>query len=978
MSSAFLARWNETLLDENYDKWRRDPASVGTEWSSFFEGFELGFARYQKKGTVVADSAVSTGVASKPGEALFNVRVEELLNAYRTLGHSMATLNPLSEGYSRQSLVETAFKVAEADEGQGVDGAQKLSVHEVLDDSSTGATKSFAAPVEFEGSLLDISQFGFSEADLETMVSSASFRGGVSLSLRDLVKELRSIYCSTSTVEFMHIQDPAIRHWIRDRVEAPQGEDSKETSHYRILRTLHKAELFENFLHTTYVGSKRFSIEGGESLMVALTEILRRSPRHEIKEIVLGMAHRGRLNVLANFLKKPFAIIFNEFSEQYVPDIGEASGDVKYHLGYQTTRTNKKGESVEVILAANPSHLEAVNPVVMGKARARQRILGDTEHRRKVLPLLIHGDAAVIGQGIVAECLNLSQLPGYHVGGTLHLVVNNQIGFTTLPADSRSTTHCTDIAKFIEAPIFHLNGDDPLAVCKATRLALEFRQQFGRDVFLDIVCYRRYGHNEGDEPSFTQPDLYKIIKNHPRVSEVFLKKVLPLGTITETEVKESSEKTLQHLATALAEMKKGLAVSGYDKKATFVGSTAVFQPTYTFTPVKTALAPELLQKVVQGLTTIPSDFRIQAKVRKNVIEKRQEIFKAGGPYDWSFGEALAFGSLLMEGIPVRLSGQDSRRGTFSHRHSVFYDEVTRERFIPLSNLSSDQARFCVYNSPLSEASVLGFDYGYSMDYPKMLCLWEAQFGDFANGAQVIVDQFISAAETKWLRPSSLVMLLPHGYEGMGPEHSSARLERYLQLCAEENMEVCNLTTPAQYFHVLRRQMMREFRKPLIIMTPKSLLRAEAAVSKTEDFTQDGFHEIYPGPSQANPSDIERIILCSGKVYYDLLAYQQQKGWSDRSVIIRLEQLYPLHEEKLQSLVDSYPAKAKLVWCQEEPQNMGAYTYLLPRLQKLFSRPFLYAGREASASTAVGALSLHRIEQAKLVEEAFEEKTSEKN
>ena len=771
----------------------------------------------------------------------------------------------------------------------------------------------------------------------------------------------------------MHIQNPRIRHWIRERVEARGGKVDHPTPHHRILRTLHKAESFENFLHTTYVGGKRFSMEGGESMMVALSEILHRSPDHGVKELVFGMAHRGRLNVLANFMKKPFAVIFNEFSDKYSPDLGEASGDVKYHLGYQTTRKNEKGEEVDVYLAANPSHLEAVDPVVLGKARARQRILADTVERKKVLPLLIHGDAAFPGQGIVAECFNLSQLPGYRVGGTVHLIVNNQIGFTTLPADSRSTLYCTDIAKFIEAPVFHVNGDDPIAVAEAARIALAFRQEFGRDVVVDIVCYRRYGHNEVDEPLFTQPDLYKVIRAHKRPSEVFIKQAEALGTLTQEDFDASWKKSQGQLEAALAEMKKGIDTDVKANHQAFVGSTAIFQPAYSFTPVKTAISAETLKTIVDGLTTVPSDFRVLPKVRKTVLERRREVFEKNGPFDWGYGEALAFGSLMLQGIPIRLSGQDSRRGTFSHRHSVLYDEVTRERYTPLLNLAPDQARFCVYNSPLSEAAVLGFDYGYSMDYPDMLCLWEGQFGDFANGAQVIIDQFIAAGETKWLRPSSLVLLLPHGYEGQGPEHSSARLERFLQLCADENMEVCNLTTPAQYFHILRRQMLRDFRKPLIIMTPKSLLRSELAVSTTADFTSGAFHEILEGLKPADPAKVERLILCSGKVYYDLQSYREKNGWSDRSALIRLEQIYPLNEELLRQITDPYTkanANLEIVWCQEEPENMGSWHHLLPRLMKFFGRLVSYAGREPGASTAVGTTSAHKIEQAALIDQAF--------
>jgi 2-oxoglutarate dehydrogenase E1 component len=919
MSISFTARWNEAALDDNYEKWRKDATSVSPDWASFFEGFELGFARYQKNSAKPSTPAPA-GVSSS-GASSLEGRVEALIYNYRTLGHTLARLNPLSKEVPSQPL-------------------------------------------------LDLKEFDLSESDLDETVSSRSFRDGAPMKVRQIVEEMKAIYCGTIGVEYMHIQNPRIRHWIRERVEDLAGRAENATPHFRILRTLHKAESFENFLHTTYVGSKRFSLEGGESMMVALSEILFRSAGLGVKEIVFGMAHRGRLNVLANFMKKPFAIIFNEFSDKYAPDLGEASGDVKYHLGYQTTRSNEQGEEVEVYLAANPSHLEAVDPVVLGKARARQRILEDTVERKKVLPLLIHGDAAFPGQGIVAECFNLSNLPGYRVGGTVHLIVNNQIGFTTLPADSRSTPYCTDIAKFIEAPVFHVNGDDPIAVAEAARIAIAFRQEFGRDVVVDIVCYRRYGHNEGDEPLFTQPDLYKVIRAHKRPSEVFLKRAMELGTLTQEEFDASWKKSQTQLEAALAEMKQGVVTDVKSNQKAFVGSTAVFQPSYSFAPVKTAISDETLKTIVDGLTTVPETFRVLPKVRKTLLERRREVFEHGGPFDWAYGEALAFGSLMLQGIPVRLSGQDSRRGTFSHRHSVLYDEVSRERYIPLLHLAPKQARFCVYNSPLSEAAVLGFDYGYSMDYPQMLCLWEGQFGDFANGAQVIIDQFIAAGETKWLRPSSLVLLLPHGYEGQGPEHSSARLERFLQLCADENMEVCNLTTPAQYFHILRRQMLREFRKPLIIMTPKSLLRSELAVSKAVDFTTGSFHEILEGPKPADPKKVERLILCSGKVYYDLQSYREKNDWSDRSAIVRLEQIYPLHEERLREITAPYNGAREIIWCQEEPENMGSWQHLLPRLMKFFGRSISYAGREPGASTAVGTTAAHKIEQSALIAQAF--------
>ena len=917
MSTSFTARWNEAAIDENYEKWSKDPSSVSPDWASFFEGFELGFARYQKAKTGVTGGADSASA----GESSIQSRVEALIYTYRTLGHTASRLNSLSN------------------------------------------EKPFQA-------LLELKEFGLTDADLDTTVSSRSFRDWKPMKLREIIAELQAIYCDTLGVEYMHIQNTAIRHWVRDRVEHRVGPSDSSAPHYRILRTLHKAESFENFIHTTYVGSKRFSLEGGESMMVALSEILHRSPGLGVKEIVLGMAHRGRLNVLTNFLKKPFAVVFNEFSDKYDPDLGEASGDVKYHLGYQTTRRNEQGEETEVYLAANPSHLEAVNPVVLGKSRARQRILGDTVERKKVVPILIHGDAAFPGQGIVAECFNLWNLDGYKVGGTIHLIVNNQIGFTTLPKDSRSSLYCTEIAKTVEAPVLHVNGDDPIAVAEAARIAIAYRQEFGRDIVIDIVCYRRYGHNEGDEPLFTQPDLYKVIRAHKRPSEVFLERAKALGTLTQEDFDASWKKSQGHLETALAEMKKGIVTDVKANQKAFVGSTAVFQPDYSFKPVKTSIDAKTLKSIVEGLTTVPSDFRILPKVRKAVLERRREIFEKGVGYDWAFGEALAFGSLMIQGIPIRLSGQDSRRGTFSHRHSVFYDEQTRERYIPLQHLAPDQARFCVYNSPLSEAAVLGFDYGYSMDYPKMLCMWEAQFGDFANGAQIIIDQFICSAETKWLRPSSLVMLLPHGYEGQGPEHSSARLERFLQLCAEDNMEVCNLTTPAQYFHALRRQMLREFRKPLIIMTPKSLLRSEAAVSTTQDFTKGSFHEILEGPKPADASKVERLILCTGKVYYDLQSYREKNGWSDCSAIVRLEQIYPLNEEELRKVTAPYAGAKEILWCQEEPQNMGSWHHLLPVLMKFFGRAIGYAGREASASTAVGTIAAHKAEQAELIAQAF--------
>ncbi|MDQ6655358.1 MAG: 2-oxoglutarate dehydrogenase E1 component, partial [Verrucomicrobiota bacterium] len=625
---------------------------------------------------------------------------------------------------------------------------------------------------------------------------------------------------------------------------------------------------------------------------------------------------------------------------------------------------------VEIRLSANPSHLEAVNPVVEGTARARQRIRKDTEHRRKVLPVLIHGDAAFAGQGMVMETLNMSQLPGYSTGGTLHIVINNQIGFTTLPEDARSSMYATDVAKMIEVPIFHVNGEDPVALAFVTELALDFRQEFGRDVVIDMYCYRRYGHNEGDEPAFTQPDLYDKIGKRPSVAQKYKQHLLDAGVLTsdeaaslETEFSLWLEMTLQEVKAIEEEKNKGIS------EARFSESNAVFQPKFHFDSPPTAISKEMLQQVALGLSRVPDGFNVLPKIKRIVIDQRRTVFENGGPYDWGYAEALAFGSLMLEGTPVRLSGQDVRRGTFSHRHAVLYDGKTAEPYVPLMHLSEAQANICIYNSLLSEAAVLGFDYGYSLNYPQMLCLWEAQFGDFANGAQPIIDQFIVSAESKWQRPSGIVMLLPHGYEGQGPEHSSGRLERFLQLCAEENIQVCNLTTPAQYFHALRRQMKRDFIKPLIIMTPKSLLRAEHATSRAEEFTDGEFAEILGSP-EAGPADkVERVILCSGKVYYDLLNRRTEQKITN-AAIIRVEQLYPLCEGTLREMVEAFPATAKLVWCQEESQNMGAWTFIEPRLRKLFGREIIYAGRNASASPAVGALTLHKREQAQLIEEAF--------
>ena len=912
MSQSLSGNWNSELLEQNYERWKKDTESVTPEWNAFFEGFELGLMQSEE----LAEGAR----AAVPEDAALERRADSLAYNYRTLGHTIARLDPLT-------------------------------------------------PEPPENPLLALKAIGFTESDLERTVSSKYFRDGKPMLLREMIAELRDIYCGTIGAEFMHIQDPRVRNWIRERIEnRGNGDRGDAALHRAILRLLYEGETFEHFLHTRYVGQKRFSLEGAEALLVALDTILQNCPAHRVEEIVMGMAHRGRLNVLANFLEKPLTMIFNEFSENFAPEVIGGGGDVKYHLGYLAERTTAAGGKITVRLAANPSHLEAVDPVVEGMARARQRIVGDTDTRKKVLPVLIHGDAAFAGQGIVAEVFQMSQLPGYRTGGTIHVIVNNQIGFTTLPEDARSSLYATDVAKMIEAPIFHVNGDDPLAVATVSRLALDFRQEFGSDVVIDIFCYRRQGHNETDEPLFTQPQLYGKIQRHPLVSEVFVRELEQLGTVTHDEASAIKAGAERELEEAFGVVKKSEA--GYHEGGRFAGSTAVFQPPYSYAPVHTAISEETLAEVVHGLCRIPADFHLLPKVRRMLVERRLEILRDGGPYDWAFSEALAFGSLLLEGTPVRLSGQDSRRGTFSQRHAVFYDAEGKEEFIPLNHLKEGQARLCVYNSLLSEAAVLGFDYGYSLDYPSMLCLWEAQFGDFANGAQVIIDQFIASAELKWQRPSSLVMLLPHGYEGQGPEHSSARLERFLQLCARDNMQVCNLTTPAQYFHALRRQIHRDYRKPLVVMTPKSLLRHAEAVATQDDFTKGRFYAIMADPLPADAGQISRIILCSGKVYYDLKAEQEKRGATD-ATILRVEQIYPLHTEKIKRIAHACPNLKRVVWCQEEPQNMGAWFFMQPRLRELLGRNISYAGRPESPSPAVGAMSIHRLQQAELVSRAFE-------
>jgi 2-oxoglutarate dehydrogenase E1 component len=923
--SQISARLNLELLDSLYAQWKANPSSVDAHWNAFFEGFDLGLTQPSVSGT-----ASNAGPGISKDEINFRGKVARLIDGYRILGHMGAHLDPLSPPPSLpEELTPESYELGAADLGK----------------------------------------------DVETLL----YGGGQTMKLSELLAQLRQIYCDKIGFEYRHISNREVQRWLRERIEkratATANTNIQPKAAEMVLRWLAEASRFERFLHRTYVGQKRFGLEGGESLMVMLNQILENGPALGVQEIVMGMAHRGRLTVLANFLQKPIKLIFNEFSENYIQDLVSGDGDVKYHLGYENDRTTLSGEKVKVFLAPNPSHLEAVDPVVEGNARARQRLLDDTKERKKVIPILIHGDAAFAGQGLVAETLNLSKLPGYRTGGTIHLVINNQIGFTTSPADARSSRYCTDVAKMIDAPIFHVNGDEPMEVAWVAALALDYRQTFGQDVVIDMVCYRRHGHNEGDEPVFNQPTMVKAIQGQTPIDKLFAQQLNDRGVLSAEQTAALENAVEERLTSEYADLQKlQRRMSKGSMRSVFEGSTAVFQPDYSHAQVPTGLPIEALRDLGRRITEVAPHIHLNDKIDKNVVKKRREASEAGGPYDWAHAEHMAFGSLLMDGVPVRLSGQDVRRGTFSHRHCMLYDAETRERYSPLQNLTPDQAKFCVYNSLLSEAAVLGFDYGYSLKSPNMLICWEAQFGDFVNGAQVIIDQFIASAESKWQKPSSIVLLLPHGYEGQGPEHSSGRMERFLQLCADQNMQICNLTTPAQYFHVLRRQVMREFRKPLVLFTPKSLLRDKNAVSTEAEMDlgtcfQDMIDD--PGILAKTPKQIQRIIFCTGKVFYDLLAYRNANEIKN-TAIIRIEQLYPWNDELLANILAKYTSRdKKFVWCQEEPLNMGAWSYIVHRLEGIADTKVRYAGRDRSASPAVGSKTLHDRQQRQIVEMAFE-------
>ncbi len=866
------------------------------------------------------------GLMSRHEEHAKEAAVVQLINAYRVRGHVIADIDPLGSepGY-----------------------------HPDLDPATYGL------------SIWDLDREFYTQS-----LSEALGHDRPVATLREILERLRQTYCGKIGIVYMHIANPEEKRWLQHRMEPEANHWPLDREHrIRILKKLIEGEEFEHFLHARFVGQKRFAVEGGESSVVILEELIDRAANQGVHEVVMGMAHRGRLNVLANIVGKPLTQIFSEFEGNIDPASTQGSGDVKYHLGASATRMSTQGREVVVSLAPNPSHLEAVDPVVEGIVRPKQDRLGDVK-RERVIPLLVHGDAAFAGQGVVAETLQLSQLPGYRTGGTLHVVINNQIGFTTLPGEARSTTYSTDVARMVQAPIFHVNGDDPEAAVRAAQIAYDFRQQFKKDVVIDMCCYRRHGHNEGDDPSYTQPILYRKIKEHPSVVVLYAERLMREGVLTKDEVAEMRKRAAKGFSDAFESAQRRA-----DRFQTQELTAVPPQEWGGFCP-RTAISKDLLASVLDGITRFPSDFRLHPKL-VSFVEKRREVIRSGGMVDWALGEALAFGSLAVEGTPVRLSGQDSGRGTFSQRHLIFYDYETAKRYIPLRYIDESQARFQVYDSNLSEYAVVGFEFGYSVGDPLTLVLWEAQFGDFVNGSQIMLDQFICCSEQKWDQPTGLVLLLPHGFEGQGPEHSSARIERFLQLCAQNNMQVVNCTTAAQYFHVLRRQMYggadrRGMRKPLVIFTPKSLLRHPQVSSPIEQFVSGSFREVMGETGAIEPQRVTRLVLCSGKVYYDLLAGRTEKGL-DHVALIRLEQLYPFPSGELNDVLLRYPMTADVVWAQEEPKNMGPWRFVKESVQPLLDatgRELKYVGRAESASPATGSYKRHQQEQSGIVEESL--------
>ena len=942
-TTSFLHGANAAYLEQLYASYQQAPNSVGPEWQAFFASLkdDKDDVLFQARGPswkpsnglearVLAPTAFTEEQALAAAKDTLAART--LIRNYRTRGHLIAKLDPLELSTRKE--------------------------HPELRPRTYGFTKAdYDRPIYLGGALG--LQFG---------------------TLREVLAILKRVYGQHIGTEYMHISDPEQRQWIQERLEGPDAEIRfTPVGKKAILKKLIEAEIFERFLDVKYTGTKRFGLDGGESLVPALEQVIKRGGQLGLKEIVIGMPHRGRLNVLANVMAKPYRAIFNEFKGGSAhPDEVEGSGDVKYHLGASSDR-DFDGNRVHLSLTANPSHLEIVDPVVLGKVRAKQDQLHDSE-RREVLPLLMHGDAAFAGQGVVAECFGLSGLRGHRIGGSLHFIVNNQIGFTTAPRFARSSPYPSDVAKMIDAPIFHVNGDDPEAVVHVVKIAMDFRQRFGKPVVIDMFCYRRHGHNEADEPAFTQPLMYARIAEHPRVTEIYGTKLVEEGLLTATEVERmhADFRALLEEEFAASDSYRPNRADWLDGKWSGIGHAEEGARRGV-----TGVDVERLKEIGRKLTSFPKSFTPHKTIAR-IMAGRRKMIEDGAGIDWATAESLAFGTLVTEGFRVRLSGQDSERGTFSQRHSVLMDQENEKKYTPLKHIAKTQGPFEVINSMLSEEAVLGFEYGYSLAEPNALVLWEAQFGDFANGAQVIIDQFISSGERKWLRMSGLVLLLPHGYEGQGPEHSSARLERYLQLCAEDNWQIANCTTPANYFHVLRRQLHRQFRKPLVLMTPKSLLRHKRVVSTLPQFGPGtSFHRVLWDDAQflegqsielKPDAEIKRVVLCSGKVYYDLYEEREKRGLDD-VYLLRMEQLYPFPARALIQELTRF-AEAEMVWCQEEPKNMGAWTFIEPNLSWVLDhigakhrRP-RYAGRPASASTASGLARKHQLELKTLLEEAL--------
>ncbi|MCP4825023.1 MAG: 2-oxoglutarate dehydrogenase E1 component [Shimia sp.] len=970
-ASSFMQGHNAEYLEQMYARYAADPAAVDEVWQEFFR--QLGDAELDVKAEASGPSWARNDWPPQPNDDL----TSSLTGEWPEQVEAKAAGKKIKEKAAEKGVEvsDEAIKRAVLDSIRAlmIIRAYRIRGHLIADIDPLGMRDQTPHPE------LDPKSYGFSDADMDRPIFIDKVLGLDIATMRQIMDIVKRTYCGTFALQYMHISNPEEASWLKERIE---GYDKEITftreGRKAILNKLVEAEGFEKFLHVKYMGTKRFGLDGGESLIPAMEQVIKRGGSLGVEEIVIGMPHRGRLSVLANVMAKPYRAIFNEFQGgSFKPEDVDGSGDVKYHLGASSDR-EFNGNTVHLSLTANPSHLEAVNPVVLGKVRAKQDQRND-DARTTVMPILLHGDAAFAGQGVVAECFALSGLKGHKTGGTMHIVVNNQIGFTTAPHFSRSSPYPTDNALVVEAPIFHVNGDDPEAVVHAAKVATEFRQKFQKDVVIDMFCYRRFGHNEGDEPMFTNPVMYKRIKKQKTTLTLYTERLVKDGLIPEGEIEDMKASFQAHLNTEFETGKeyKPNKADWLDGRWSHLDKRGE-----DYERGQTSIKPETMAEIGKSLSSVPEGFPLHKTVGR-LLDTRGKMFSSGKGFDWATAEAMAFGSLMTEGYPVRLSGQDATRGTFSQRHSGIINQDTEERYFPLNNIRAGQSQYEVIDSALSEYAVLGFEYGYSLAEPNALTLWEAQFGDFANGAQIMFDQFISSGESKWLRMSGLTVLLPHGFEGQGPEHSSARLERFLQMCGGDNWIVANCTTPANYFHILRRQLHRTFRKPLILMTPKSLLRHKLAISEAEDFTDgSSFHRVLWDDAQkgnsdttlAKDKDVKRVVMCSGKVYYDLLEERDARGIDD-VYLMRIEQYYPFPAHSLIKELERFK-DAEMVWCQEEPKNQGAWSFIEPniewaltRIKAKHSRP-VYAGRPASASPATGLASQHKAQQAALVDAAL--------